>query len=658
MGTHNLLRKAPLLIRITLSLAVIFFAGVANANAQSTPATAAASFIGFDKISQGNWQGKYGRDGYSIASNAQMIPTYASFAAQNPSKWTWTGDTTDSRALLSGNRSGRMATTWYNNATFSFDVNLTDGKPHQIALYAVDWDLRSRSETIQIVDAKTGAVLNVRSISSFTSGTYIIWNISGHVTINVTSAGGPNAVVSGIFFSAGSSPTLPNAATVNFASVDPTTEGNWQGKYGSDGYSIASNAQMMPTYTSFAVQNPSKWTWTGNTTDSRALLSGNSSGRMATTWYNNATFSFDVNLTDANSHQIALYAVDWDLRSRSETIQIVDANSGAVLDSRKVSSFSSGIYLIWNIRGHVTIDVTSTGGPNAVVSGIFFSASSNPTIPNTAVAPVITTQPASQTVSVGQSATFSVAETGSAPLSYQWMKNGAAISGATSSSYKTSATAAADSGSQFSVVLANSAGSATSSAALLTVKGGTLILNTSSTSLSFGSVNISSSSTRTATLRNAGTASVTVSNVAVSGAGFNASGIPVGTILAPGQSATLSVMFAPAASGNATGSVTVSSNATSGAQVIALSGQAVAASVAHTVSLSWSTSTSAVIGYNVYFTTVSGSQYTRLTANPTPTASYDDSGIEAAQTRYYVVTSVNSSNEESGYSNEVAAIVP
>ena len=49
----------------------------------------------------------------------------------------------------------------------------------------------------------------------------------------------------------------------------------------------------------------------------------------------------------------------------------------------------------------------------------------------------ITTQPASQTVTAGQTATFSVTATGTAPLSYQWKKNGAAISGATASSYTT-----------------------------------------------------------------------------------------------------------------------------------------------------------------------------------------------------------------------------
>src|SRR2546430_12423039 len=81
----------------------------------------------------------------------------------------------------------------------------------------------------------------------------------------------------------------------------------------------------------------------------------------------------------------------------------------------------------------------------------------------------ITTQPVNQTVTVGQTATFTVVATGTAPLSYQWQKNGTAISGATSASYTTAATTSSDNGAQFVVVVSNTAGSVTSNAATLTV---------------------------------------------------------------------------------------------------------------------------------------------------------------------------------------------
>jgi hypothetical protein len=82
---------------------------------------------------------------------------------------------------------------------------------------------------------------------------------------------------------------------------------------------------------------------------------------------------------------------------------------------------------------------------------------------------MITTQPANQSVSVGQTATFTVAAAGTSPLMYQWQKNAANISGATSASYATPATTAADTGSKFAVVVSNSLGSVTSNPATLTV---------------------------------------------------------------------------------------------------------------------------------------------------------------------------------------------
>jgi len=86
-----------------------------------------------------------------------------------------------------------------------------------------------------------------------------------------------------------------------------------------------------------------------------------------------------------------------------------------------------------------------------------------------ATAPSITTQPAAQTVVAGSSAHFSVIADGSAPLAYQWQKNGVAISGATGSAYDTPATTAADNGASYRVVVSNAGGSVTSAAAVLTV---------------------------------------------------------------------------------------------------------------------------------------------------------------------------------------------
>ena len=113
-----------------------------------------------------------------------------------------------------------------------------------------------------------------------------------------------------------------------------------------------------------------------------------------------------------------------------------------------------------------TILVCGCGGSSS-------SGSTTPGSSSTITAPILVTQPASQTVADGQTATFTVVASGTAPLTYQWLSNGTAISGATSASYTTPATTAAASGTNYDVMVKNAAGSVTSSTAVLTVTGGT-----------------------------------------------------------------------------------------------------------------------------------------------------------------------------------------
>jgi len=78
----------------------------------------------------------------------------------------------------------------------------------------------------------------------------------------------------------------------------------------------------------------------------------------------------------------------------------------------------------------------------------------------------------------------------------------------------------------------------------------------------------------------------------------------------------------------------------------------------HTVTLSWTDSSSGVSGFNVYRSSTSGGPYTRLNSTLLSGTSFNDDNVQAGQTYFYVTTAVNSSNAESAYSNQAQAIVP
>ena len=144
-----------------------------------------ATFVSYDTQTLGNWHGVYGADGYFVVNDLQSIPEYASFSVQKQNgDWTWDADPTDPRALRTGSNSGRIASCWCkNHESFTFNIELNDGNPHPIELYALDWDS-------QVLDATANASLDSRTISNFINGIYLVWNVTSSVIINVNIVGG------------------------------------------------------------------------------------------------------------------------------------------------------------------------------------------------------------------------------------------------------------------------------------------------------------------------------------------------------------------------------------------------------------------------------------------------------------------------------------
>jgi hypothetical protein len=554
-----------------------------------------ATFIKTDAVTQGNWVGVYGSDGYIIPNDATSPPSYAAISGPGAAgtAYSWVASTTDTRALYtSPASSNRIASTYFttNNSTpFVFDVNLTDGQTHQLALYVWDLENSGRVETISILNANTSAVLSSEAMSSFQNGVYAVWNVAGHVQIKVTYQAGLNAVLSGIFLKTvvppppppsvsittptssstvtgtvalsatasssvglasvqfkldgnnlgapvtGSGPTFisqwnsitaangshsltavatdttgqtatssaipvtssntvtppvisitaPAAGTVSgvvtvtanatatagmasvqflldganlgaaitgagptysyqwntatltgshsltaiatdsinqnttsaavavtvfnvgpsakFVKLDTVTQGSWKNVYGADGYIIANDSNNAPSYATVTAPGAAgpAYTWSGSTTDVRALLKGASqTDHIASTWYtasNGTPFSFDVNITDSQTHQLALYVLDFENSGRAESISILNASTNAVLVTQPLTSFGGGVYAIFNVTGHIQVKVAYSSGLNAVLSGLFFATPVPPPPPPT----ISLTAPASNSTQSG-----------------------------------------------------------------------------------------------------------------------------------------------------------------------------------------------------------------------------------------------------------------
>ena len=217
----------------------------------------------------------------------------------------------------------------------------------------------------------------------------------------------------------------------------------------------------------------------------------------------------------------------------------------------------------------------------AVVTNSAGNATSNAatlTVNAAPVAPTITTQPANQTVTAGQTATFTVVAAGTAPLGYQWQKNGVNIAGATSASYTTPATTTSDSGSTFAVVVNNTAGTVTSATATLTVNAAPVPgIQVSSSSINFGNDVVGSNTSQVLIITNTGTASLTITQVTETGSAFSVSGFSLPLNVSVGQQTTVTVAFQPTAVGATSGNISIASNAPNSPTSVGLTGTGIAA---------------------------------------------------------------------------------
>jgi hypothetical protein len=277
-----------------------------------------------------------------------------------------------------------------------------------------------------------------------------------------------------------------------------------------------------------------------------------------------------------------------------------------------------------------------------------------------------------QNVAVGTHNTqiIQLTNTGSAPLTISNVTttgSGFSVSGLT-----TPLSMAAGATAQFTVgFLPQSVGSSSGSLALTstasdsqmavvlsgTSVGTSRMLTVSPASIAFGNVALNGSAVQQFTLKNEGNSNISISGDSISGTGLSAAGLAAET-LAPGQTAVVTAEFSPKTTGSITGGINILSNASNGASIaVPVTGTGVVAT--RVVKLQWQPSTSTgVVGYYVYRSTVSGGPYTKVASSLTTGTSYSDSNVASGTAYYYVVTAVAGGGNESSYSTQVEVSVP
>jgi hypothetical protein len=449
----------PMLIESTSTLkAIATKEGLANSAVSSANFTiesesgGSVRFVGEDPITQGNWTGKYGTEGYQVFGDREQLPDYATESIIGGSPWTWNDTTTDPAALQRVSQpDSRLAACVYSADAFEIRLNLPANESHRIALYCLDWDTADRNEEIKVIS--NGAVAQTLTVTDFHDGKYLLWEVSGDVTFRFEKVNGFNAVISGIFFDPisdteevvetpridppagayngaiqvsmstgtegasiyytldGSAPGtnsavytapfelnqsavvsarafkpgfVPSSIAQNnytlapseenaavFIATDSSTEGSWRNTYGDSGFMVIQDWTDLPSYASVSVSGQSSHIWAYTVTNTPAVQKFSSEGRIASCWYAGESFEIEINLTDGQTHALSLYLLDWDMSSRSERIDILDGDSGILLETKTISGFENGKYERWNIKGHVRIRINRVTGPNAVVSGLF-----------------------------------------------------------------------------------------------------------------------------------------------------------------------------------------------------------------------------------------------------------------------------------------------
>jgi hypothetical protein len=168
------------------------------------------------------------------------------------------------------------------------------------------------------------------------------------------------------------------SGSVVFLGQDTETHGNWIGKYGQEGFLVIGDSSNLPGTVSVELLNGADRIWTSRTKDIEALQKPGGAGRIAASRYHPLHDIVDIECSGSVSQDISLYLMDWERTGRWTVVDVIDAKTRKLIDSRNITRFGSGVYLNYRISGRVQIRLTNvytdryTSSADATFSALFF----------------------------------------------------------------------------------------------------------------------------------------------------------------------------------------------------------------------------------------------------------------------------------------------
>ena len=424
---------------------------VFNAPSYSVSAGAGTAIFTVNRLGNGNGPLTVycsTRAGTAVAGTDYVAIAQAGTPGKTPQVLTWAdGDLTPKTfpvTILNSNPSSNV----------TFTVALDDGvwpSPLSAPFY--------RRSLVNILSANTAASAGILALDGYSNMTafgygypaavYTVYGTNSSASIPVSRTGGSSGAVS-VTYSFGGGTGIPgtdfsgNGGTLSWADGDS-----------------ADKIITVPIVNS-ATEKGTVPTWLQFGVPTGGAVVGSPYTALLNIVYSNAVLNPGIVIAPVNQSTTT---------GQAATFSVVVSGSGLVSyqwlkNGTAIVSATNATYTT------PTLVAADNGATFAVVvsnsAGSVTSCVATLTLTDVPIPPAITSQPSSQMVNVGQPAAFTVAATGTAPLFYQWQKNGTNIAGATGATEAIAAAQLTDAGS-YAVIVTNSVGSVTSSAATLTV---------------------------------------------------------------------------------------------------------------------------------------------------------------------------------------------